>query len=207
MTDQALDTIPDRADRIAMRVIAALTAIMAVALAAGQITAAATFVWADSVTLSLLADEALAVEPDRGLVAAGIETVTVTADALSGGARAVFAGGAVLLAVTALIVGFALAWLLVAASGGRPFRPALYRFSLIAGFALVVGPLTATALTGFGSMQAAFELNDAVGGILMPGFGITSWGMTIPIIGLGVIGLAYLFRRMERLQRDTDLLV
>ena len=77
----------------------------------------------------------------------------------------------------------------------------------MAGIVLVVGPLLVTALTGFAPMQTAVELNDAVNGILVPGFAVSSWGLTIPFVGLGVIALAYLLRRMEGLQRDTAGLV
>jgi len=207
MTDTTVDPLPHRADRITMRVIGALVALMAVALAAGQLSIAANYAWAESLTLSLLADAPLPVTARHGVLAASTETVSVVTDALTTGPRALFAGSAVLLAVTALIVGLALAWLVFATAGGRPFRTALYRFSLGAGVALVLGPLLATALSGFASMQAAVELNDAVGGILLVGFGVSSWGFTIPVVGLGVVALAYLLRRMEALQRDTELLV
>ncbi|MGU3646476.1 hypothetical protein ACLBXX_16045 [Microbacterium sp. C23T] len=207
MIDSTVDTIPHRADRVTMRVIGGLAVAMAVALGTGQATIAATFVWADTVTVSLLADQTVPVEPGGGVSEAAVETVALTTDALATGTRALFAGGAVLLGVTALIVGSALALLLFATASGRPFRPALYRFSLVAGLVLVLGPLLATALTGFASMQAAFELNDAVDGILVPGFALSSWGLTIPVVGLGVIALAYLLRRMEGLQRDTAGLV
>ncbi|HEY9306700.1 MAG TPA: hypothetical protein VIP82_02750 [Microbacterium sp.] len=207
MIDTTVGTLPDRADRITMRVIGGLAAAMAVALAAGQVIVAATYAWADSVSLSLLADQSLPVEPGEGVVSASVEAVMLTTDALPAGTRALFATGAVLLGVTALIVGLALAWLMVAASTGRPFRRALYRFSLAAGLVLVLGPLLATALTGLASMQAAFDLDDAVDGILVPGFALSSWGLTIPIVGLAVIALAYLLRRMEGLQRDTEGLV
>ena len=56
-------------------------------------------------------------------------------------------------------------------------------------------------------MQAAFDLGEAVGGVLVPAFAVSSWGLAIPIVGLGVIALAYLLRRMESLQRDMELLV
>ena len=207
MIDSTVDTIPDRVDRITMRVIGGLVGAMAVALAAGQATVAATFAWADAVTLSLLADHSLPVEGGEGVSEAAVETVALTTDALAAGTRALFAGGAALLGITAAIVGFALALLMFATASGRPFRPALYRFSLVAGLVLILGPLLATALTGFASMQAAFELNAAVNGILVPGFALSSWGLTIPVVGLGVIALAYLLRRMEGLQRDTAGLV
>ncbi|MEZ3161891.1 hypothetical protein AB1K54_15355 [Microbacterium sp. BWT-B31] len=200
-------TMIARADRVTMRVIGALAAAMACALAAGQLIAAATYAWADSVTLSLLAEQQLPVEPGLGVTTASVDTVSVTTSALSTGARWSLAGGGLLLAATALLVGLAVVWLMLAAASGRPFRSPLFRVTLIAAFALVLGPLLATALSGFGAMQAAFELNDAVGGILVPGFGVSPWGLTIPVVSLGLIALAYLFQRMQRLQRDTEGLV
>ncbi|MFB7891575.1 hypothetical protein ACFC1I_05190 [Microbacterium sp. NPDC056044] len=184
-----------------------LTAAMALVLAAGQLTAAAAYLWAPTLTLSLLADTDLTFDPGHGVTAAGVETTAITTAALSAGARIAYASGGVVLAATAVLVGLALTWLMWAASTGRPFRPALHRVTLAAAFALVLGPLLATASSGFGAMQAAFELNAAMGGILVPGFGVSSWGVTIPIVGLGLIVLAHLFRRMQRLQRETELLV
>lgn len=205
------ETLPaasvDRADRITMRIIGVLSAVMGLALAAGQITFAARYLWADRIGLVLLADHELSVRPGEGVVSAAVNTVAVTADSLSTPTRALFAVSAALLALTALAVAAAVTGLLFAAASGRPFRPRLYRFSLIAGLLLVVGPLTSTAAAGLASMMAADELNDAVGGILVPGFEVSSWGMTIPIIGLAVIALGYLFRRMEGMQRDTEGLV
>lgn len=200
------ESVP-RADRITMRIIGVLAAIMGLALAAGQFTRAAHCLWGDEVGLTLLADQAVPVRPGTGVRTAEIETVSLTVDALAMPTRALFAVGAVLLALTALAVAGAVTGLLLAAASGRPFRPRLYRFSLVAGLLLVVGPLTATAITGFASMMAADELNDAVDGILLPGFEVSSWGMTIPVIGLAVIALGYLFRRMEGLQHETDGLV
>ncbi|MCW3492737.1 hypothetical protein [Microbacterium sp. SSM24] len=201
-----VDALPSHADRITMRVIGGLVVAMALALAVGQAVLAANFIWAESVTLSLLADAPLPAAGE-GVSVASIETVTITTDALTGVPRGLFASAAVLLGITALIVGLALAWLVLAAASGRPFGPALFRFSLVAGLALVLGPLLATALSGFASMQAAIELGDAVDGILLVGFGVTSWGFAIPIVGLGVVALAFLFRRMEALQRETAGLV
>lgn len=207
MIAHPVDALPSRADRITMRVIGGLVVAMALALAVGQAVLAANFIWAESVTLSLLADAPLPAAAGEGVSVASIETVRITTDALTGVPRGLFASAAVLLGITALIVGLALAWLVLAAASGRPFGPALFRFSLVAGLTLVLGPLLATALSGFASMQAAIELGDAVDGILLVGFGVTSWGFAIPIVGLGVVALAFLFRRMEALQRDMAGLV
>lgn len=198
---------PDRADQVTMRTIGVLAGIMGFVLAVGQLTLAARYLWSAEIELTLLADRALPVQPGAGVRTADIETVSLTVDALTGTPRALFAAGAVLLALTALAVAGAMTGLLFAAASGRPFRPRLYRFSLIAGLLLVVGPLASTAVSGLASMMAADELNSAVDDIILPGFGVSSWGMTIPIIGLAVIALGYLLQRMEGLQRDTEGLV
>lgn len=53
-------------------------------------------------------------------------------------------------------------------------------------------------------MMAADELNDALGGIAVPGFSFAP----IPIIaGFGILTLAYVFRAGSRLQHETEGLV
>lgn len=207
MQKTRVDTEPPRTDRVTMRIIALLTLTMAVALAAGQVVAAARYLWASSLSLSLLTEASVPFTPGLGVSAAVVETALVTTDSLSPGARWFFACSSILLAFTALTVGFALSWLVFAASTGRPFRTALYRSTLVAAFALVLGPLLASASGGFASMQAAFDLEEAMDGALIPGWTMSGWGFAIPIVGLGLIALAYLFRRMQTLQRDMDGLV
>lgn len=197
----------DRGDRITLRVVGIVAALLALALAAGQFIAAANMLSSPVVSLNLLAQRDLPVSGDSGVVGMGVDTVIVRTGELAASARGLFAGGSVLLGITAILVGAALAWLLLATAAGRPFRPALRRFSTIAGVALLIGPLLGTSLTGFGSMEAAFELNPAVDDILIPGFELSAWGIALPIVGLGVICLGTLFQRMERLERDTEGLV
>ncbi len=197
----------DRGDRITMRVIGVIAALLGLALAAGQFTVAATYLWSPRVAVTLLADRDLPVTPGDGVVAAGVETVTVQTDHLAASARIMLAGGSVVLGITAVLVGAALAWLLIATAGGRTFRPTLRRFSTIAGCALLFGPMLGTSLSGFGQLEAALELNPAVDDILIAGFEFSAWGIALPIVGLGVICLGYLFQRIERLERDTEGLV
>lgn len=83
----------------------------------------------------------------------------------------------------------------------------MWTLLLTAGFALALGPLLATGLTGFAAMQAAVELNPRIGGILLVGFGVSPWGFAIPLVGFGVLVLAYVFRRLRRLEHDTEGLV
>lgn len=194
-----------RVDRITMKVVGGFVVALTVALAAQSFVAAGSFLWAHELTLSLLADASTAVSGP--VTAATFSSVDVTTDQLSAAARACFAVGSALLGLTALAVGGALAWLMFAASSGRPFSSGLYRVTLAGAFALVLGPLLATAATGFGSMQAAFELDAGVPDVLVPGWTMSSWGVAIPLVGLGLIILAYVFRYMQRLERDTAGLV
>ena len=87
------------------------------------------------------------------------------------------------------------------------FPVALHRFTFAAGFALVLGPLIGTAAQGFGSMEAARTTNDALGGILLVGFGVDGWGFAVPLVGFAVLALGYVFQAMRRMQRDTEGLV
>jgi uncharacterized membrane protein len=87
------------------------------------------------------------------------------------------------------------------------FPVALHRFTFAAGFALVLGPLIGTAAQGFGSMEAAHTTNDALGGILLVGFGVDGWGFAVPLVGFAVLALGYVFQAMRRMQRDTEGLV
>lgn len=196
---------PHRSDRVTMRVIGILVVLLTLALAAQSFLLAGTYLWSPTVTLSLLAD---ASTPASGPVtSATFDTVVVTTQEISAGARACFAAGSALLGVTALIVGGALAWLMFSAASGLPFRSRMYSFTLAAAFALVLGPLLASALTGFGSMQAAVELDSFVPDVLVPGWTVSSWGFAIPLVGLGLVVLAYVFRYMQRLQQETKGLV
>ncbi len=200
-----LDLMPHRSDRVTMRVIGGLVIILTLALAAQSFIAAGIYLWAPQVTVGLLADGST---PASGPVSSAVfDTVYVTTTALSVAARACFAAGSALLGLTALAVGGALAWLMFAAASGSPFRSGLYRFTLAAGFALFLGPLLATSITGFGSMQAAVELEASVPGVLLPGWTVSSWGFAIPIVGLGLLVLAFVFRRMQRLEHETRGLV
>lgn len=207
MASDMIEQTPARADRITMRIIGVLAAAMALALAAGQVTIAWGYAFTTTPHVSLVADLPISVVPGQGVIDATAVSVDLTTDALSSAARALFAGGALVLALTALAVGAAVASLLFAAASARPFRTLLYRWSLIAGILLVLGPLLATGLTGLASMMAADQLNAGVAGVVVPAAEVSGWGMAVPVIGLAVVALGLLFRRMETLQRDTEGLV
>lgn len=199
------DVVPARADRITIRVIAALTALLGVALAAGQVSRAVWMLTSPEVTVRLLTDQAVPTVRDTA-VTASIDTISVTTDLVTS-SRVLFAVGAVVLALTALVVALAVTWLLWSVASGMPFPLALWRVTVAAGFALTLGPLIAAAADGFGTMEAASSVNEALGGILLVGWGIDEWGFAIPLVGLAVLALGYIFQAVHRMQRDTEGLV
>jgi len=203
---QDVDTTPGRVDRGTIRTIAVLVALMALVLCAGQVAQAFSILSSPEVTLTLLADTPLTVGPNAGVTAAAVESASVTAD-FTQSVRLLFAAGSLAFAVTALIVGAAAAWLLWSIASGMRFPVTLNRFILAAGFALVMGPLLGTAARGFGSMEAAHTSNEALGGILLVGFGVDGWGFAVPLVGFAVLALGYVFQAMRRMQRDTEGLV
>ena len=197
--------MPSRPDRITIRVIAVITALLGVALATAQVSRAVWMLTSPEVTVNLLANGATPVASDAA-VSASIDTVAVTTD-LVASSRVLFAVGAIMLALTAIIVALAVTWLLWSISSEMRFPVALHRFTFAAGFALVLGPLIGTAAQGFGSMEAAHTTNDALGGILLVGFGVDGWGFAVPLVGFAVLALGYVFQAMRRMQRDTEGLV
>lgn len=198
---------PDRADRGTIRTIAIGAALMGAALGAGQVARALTVLLAPEVTLTLLTDDApLAVSPNAGVSAAAVASASVTAD-FAQSVRVLFTLGHLAFGATAILVGAAAAWLLWSIASGLRFPSSLHRLTLAAGFALVLGPLLGTAAQGFGAMEAAHTTGDALGGILFVGFGVDGWGFAIPIVGVAVLALGYVFQAMRRLQRDTEGLV
>ncbi len=194
--------MPARPDRITIRVIAVITALLGVALATAQVSRAVWMLTSPEVTVNLLANGATPVASDAA-VSASIDTVAVTTD-LVASSRVLFAVGAIMLALTAIIVALAVTWLLWSISSEMRFPVALHRFTFAAGFALVLGPLIGTAAQGFGSMEAAHTTNDALGGILLVGFGVDGWGFAVPLVGFAVLALGYVFQAMRRMQRDTE---
>ncbi len=207
MTTPRTHAVPSSADRVALRVIGIITAALTLALAVASATGAISFLTTRSVTLTLLADAQAPTETRSAVSSATFDSLTLRTEELSGFARGLFATGNGLLSLTAVAVGTALVWLMFSAASGRTFRATLPRVTIAAAFALILGPLGATGTIGLGSMQAAFELNDAVGGVLVPGFAVSQWGIAIPIVGFGVLALAFVLRRMAALQCDTEGLV
>lgn len=142
-----------------------------------------------------------------GIVSAGFESAAVVATGLSDGARFALGAGILSTSITILIVGGAVAWLLAMVAASRPFGRSLRATTLAAGFALTLGPILSLGLTGFGQMQAADELNHLADGIFVVGFSAPLLGLALPLAGLAVLALSYVFHVGARLQRDTEGLV
>ena len=84
--------MPARPDRITIRVIAVITALLGVALATAQVSRAVWMLTSPEVTVNLLANGATPVASDAA-VSASIDTVAVTTD-LVASSRVLFAVGA-----------------------------------------------------------------------------------------------------------------
>gem|GEM_PF-864542 len=199
-----------RADRVTIRVLGVLTTIATASFTVGTVFAGLRSLAAGETVIRLLTRAELPHEGTPGgpgIVSAGFDSALVTATGLSGGVRALLTSAMILDAVTVAAVGGAIAWFLLMFAGKRPFQQSLFRTTLIAGFALTLGPLLSTALSGFAKMQAAVELNPLAHEVFDIGFEIPALGVTIPLLGLAVLALAFVFRMGNRLQRDTEGLI
>ncbi len=209
-----MTTIPihemHRSDRITIRVLGILVAVITVAA----------FLWLSASALGSIVPGETRVEmlihgevPNAGtpggpgIVSAGYSTASIVATGLSAGTRWLLGGAALITALTTAAVGGGSAWFLIMLSARRPFQRSLFATTIIAGFALVLGPLIATGLDGLGHMQAAVELNPLVDDAFTVGFTIDGLGVVVPLLGFVVLALAFVFRSGARMQRDTEGLV
>ncbi len=132
-----------------------------------------------------------------------IDTVVVTSGAISGGAAGSLIAGTILSALIGAVVAAAVALTLWRLAQGRPFHRSLFGATLLAGAAMSIGGLVAAFLSGFGAMQAAFDL-DPQGDVFVPGFTLDP---TVMAVGAVVLAFAFVFRAGTRLQRETEGLV
>lgn len=138
------------------------------------------------------------------IVSAGFDTASVVASGLSGQSRGLLAVGAFATALTAAVVGGAIAWFLLLLAARRPFHRSLYLTALAAGFALVIGTLLSNGIGGFGRMHAATELQPLTDEVFLVGF---QFDPLPTVVGFAVLAVAFVFRAGTRLQRDTEGLV
>ena len=204
---------PSRADRIALLVLAFIAAagslvgaLVHFALGTTRLAPGETHVEVlTSMELPHAGTPGAGDEP--GIISAGFDTARIVATGLSDATRLVLGAGTIITALTILVVGGAIAWLLALAASGKPFRRSLRVSTRAAGTALTFGPLLALGLTGLGQMWAADELRHLADDVLVPGFSVPLLAFAIPVVGLAVLALSYVFDVGERLQRDTEGLV
>lgn len=144
------------------------------------------------------------VDAGDGVVEAYGDSLVVTVETLSGGALWLLTLGDLITALTIALVTASLGNVLWRIAQRRPFHRTVQIAALVAGCAVAIGSLLAQGLGGLGRMIAATELEDALGGLAVPAF---EFQPLLPILGFGILALAYVARAGERLQRDTEGLV
>ncbi len=152
--------------------------------------------------IDLLAD--IPLETGDGVIDAHGDSLLVWTDQLTAGPLWLLTLGDLAAALAIALVTASLGNVLWRVAQRRPFHRTVQVAALVAGCAVALGSLLAQGLGGLGRMMAAGELNDALGGIALPAF---EFQPLLPILGFGILALAYVARAGERLQRDTDGLV
>ena len=152
--------------------------------------------------IALLAD--IPVETGPGIAQAHGDGVLVNAEQLSAGPLWLLAAGDMTLGLVIGCVTASFAHVLYRVAQRKPFHSTMQVAVLVAGVAIAVGGLLHQGFTGLGTMMAADELNDSLGGVAEVGF---LFNPLIPLVGFGILALAYVFRAGERIQRETEGLV
>lgn len=177
----------------------------AITAALGAIRSYVTFVAAGETPVALFASQEVptGLGGSAAIVSGSFTDAALVVTGLSDGVRALLGTGAVLATLTSLAVSLAVAYFLWALLKERPFRASVTVAAMIAGGALLLGGLLHQAVTGFGTMQAAVEL-DPEGAV----FDIGMWFDLTPLFGgFAIMALGFAFQLGERLQRETDGLV
>lgn len=131
--------------------------------------------------------------------------VSLETSALSGGAVALLLIARALTGIIVALVAASLGYALLRIARGETFHRSLFAVAVAVGAVLSIGTVLVVGLGGLGRMMASFELNELLGGErFVPGF---TADFTPVLIGIAVVGLAYVFRIGERLQHDTKGLV
>jgi hypothetical protein len=152
--------------------------------------------------VTLLADSP--VEHGSGIISAVADTVTVRSDELSSGAVWMLASADFLQALTIAGVLIGSGMVVERLLRGKPFHRVVRPAILLAACSLAFGSLLTQGVRGLGQMMAAFDLNDQLDGILVPGFMFD----IVPIMAaFGLLAFTYVIGAGMRLQRDTKGLV
>lgn len=152
--------------------------------------------------VQLIAD--IPIDGGPGILAAHGNSLLVSTESLSAGPLWALAAADIVAAVATGCVAASFAFVLYRIVQRRPFHRSTQTSAIVAGCAIAFGSLLSQGLGGLGQMMAADELNDELGGIAVAGF---EFQPLLPIVGFGILALAYVFRAGERLQRDTEGLV
>ncbi|MHA6693381.1 hypothetical protein [Homoserinimonas sp. A520] len=137
------------------------------------------------------------------IVSGSFTDASLTVSGLSTFARVMLSIGVAVGLVASLAVSLAIAYFCWSLLRARPFRRSLTVAAIIAGTALSVGGLLGQAAIGFGTMQAALDV-DPAGAVFEAGF----WFDPAPLLGgFAILALGIAFQLGERLQRDTEGLV
>lgn len=159
--------------------------------------------------LSLLnagrSDSDVPTEGDPSILFAAQPTTDLLVRGLDDGTRTLLAVGEGLTALVAVVVSVAITWLFISLARGKPFARSLQALALTAGATLAIGSLLGEAIAGFGRMNAALALNEAIGDErFLVGFSFDPLPL---VLGFAIMALAFVFRAGHRLQRDTEGLV
>lgn len=201
-----------RADRMALRGTAGIAlAATVVALVVAVASALIPLLTDDGLSIELLLEAGASVGTSTDGVS-GIRSITpesavVTLDTavLSSGALVLLLLERAVIGIIVAVVSAAIGYTLMRIARGEAFHRSLFAVTVTVGALLSIGTMIAVGLGGFGRMMAGIELNELLGDErFVPGF---TADPTVVLIGLAVLGLAYVFRIGGRLQRETDGLV
>lgn len=132
------------------------------------------------------------------------QELSVVTQHLPSTARWLYASSDLIFGLMVALITLSLAYALYRVVKGDPFHQGMHTATLVAGGSLAVGGLLHQGLYGFATINAASALADSIHGEVGIGF---PFDPMLPIIGLVVVALAYVFRIGERLQRDTEGLI
>jgi hypothetical protein len=135
---------------------------------------------------------------------ASITTATVASSELNQLSTSLLVAGSIMSVLVTIAVFTAIVFFLVMTSRGTPFHRFLFPMTLTAGISLTIGGMISAALTGLGTMEAAFDLGVATDGPFEAAFTLEPgpWAF-----GFVVLVAAFVLRLGQRMQRDTEGLV
>jgi hypothetical protein len=140
---------------------------------------------------------------DATIASGSFTDAALTVGGLSDFARVMLSAGNLLGVLTSLAVSLAVAYFCWSLVRARPFRRSLTIATLTAGMAMVFGGILSQAVTGFGTMQTALDI-DPTQAVFDVGFWFDP---ALLFGGFAILALGIAFQLGERLQRDTEGLI